>query len=94
MGGAVAVYATCWPARARRRRAHRLLPPRNNRIDRSLLLGAAIFGVGWGLSGYCPGPAIASLGSGAHGAFAFVAAMIAGILAAGLVRSRAAGCER
>ncbi len=69
------------------------MPPRNNRIDRSLLVGAAIFGVGWGLSGYCPGPAIASLGFGARTAFAFVAAMIAGIFAAGLVAPRAAGCE-
>ena len=57
------------------------------------MLGAAIFGVGWGLSGYCPGPAIVSLGSGAHGAFVFLAAMIAGLFAAGLVRSRAPGCE-
>ena len=79
--------------RATGARGARLLPPRNNRIDRSLVLGAAIFGVGWGLSGYCPGPAIVSLGSGARGAFVFVAAMIAGLLAAGLVRSRAPGCE-
>jgi uncharacterized membrane protein YedE/YeeE len=92
MAGAVVVYASllAWLGRAG---GARLLPPRNNRIDRSLVLGAAIFGVGWGLSGYCPGPAIVSLGSGARGAFVFVAAMIAGLLAAGLVRSRAPGCE-
>jgi uncharacterized protein len=51
--------------------------------DRRLLAGAAIFGIGWGLSGYCPGPAIVSLGLGAGGAFAFMAATIAGILLAG-----------
>lgn len=34
----------------------------NNRVDRKLLLGSAIFGIGWGMSGYCPGPAIAGLG--------------------------------
>jgi uncharacterized membrane protein YedE/YeeE len=51
-------------------------------IDRRLLLGSAIFGVGWGLSGYCPGPAFVSLGLGADVAFAFVAAMIAGMLIA------------
>ena len=95
MGGAVAVHAglVALIVRAAGARTARLLPPRSNRIDRSLVVGSAIFGVGWGLSGYCPGPAIASLGSGARGAFVFVAAMIAGILAAGLVRSRAPGCE-
>jgi uncharacterized protein len=51
-------------------------------IDRRVVLGSAIFGVGWGLSGYCPGPAIVSLGLGAHTAFAFIAAMIAGLLIA------------
>jgi uncharacterized membrane protein YedE/YeeE len=94
MGGAVAAYAGLLALIVRTAGGRaRLLPPRNNRIDRSLLVGSAIFGVGWGLSGYCPGPAIASLGSGAGGAFVFVAAMIAGTLAAGLVRSRASGCE-
>lgn len=92
MGGAVVVYASLLALLGRAGGA-RLLPPRNHRIDRSLLVGAAIFGVGWGLSGYCPGPAIVSLGSGARGVFVFVAAMIAGLLAAGRVRSRAPGCE-
>ncbi len=70
-----------------------MLPPRNNQIDRSLIVGSAIFGVGWGLSGYCPGPAIASLGFGARSAYVFVAAMIVGILASALVPRRRAGCE-
>jgi uncharacterized membrane protein YedE/YeeE len=51
-------------------------------VDRRLVAGAAIFGVGWGLSGYCPGPAIVSLGLGLPVAFGFLAAMIAGSLAA------------
>ena len=95
MAGAVAVYASLLAllGRAAGGRAARLLPPRNSRIDRSLLLGSAIFGVGWGLSGYCPGPAITSLGFGARTAFAFVAAMIVGIIAAGFIRSRSPGCE-
>lgn len=95
MAGAVAVHASLLAllGRAGGSGAARLLPPRNGRIDRSLVLGSAIFGVGWGLSGYCPGPAIASLGFGAGTAFAFVAAMIAGIIAGGLVRTRAPGCE-
>jgi uncharacterized membrane protein YedE/YeeE len=52
MAGAIAVYATLLALVGRAGAgAARLLPPRNNRIDRPLLLGAAIFGVGWGLSG-------------------------------------------
>lgn len=95
MAGAVGVHATLLVllARAARGRGARLLPPRNNRIDRSLIVGAAIFGVGWGLSGYCPGPAIASLGFGMRSAYVFVAAMIVGILASALVPRRRSGCE-
>lgn len=47
-------------------------------IDAPLLAGAALFGVGWGISGYCPGPAIASLGFGNVEAWWFVPAMLAG----------------
>lgn len=95
MAGAVGVHASLLAllARSGGGRGARLLPPRNNRIDRPLILGAALFGIGWGLSGYCPGPAIASLGFGSRTAFVFVAAMIVGILAAGLVPRRRGGCE-
>ena len=55
--------------------------PRLTRIDAALVVGAAVFGVGWGLSGYCPGPALVSLGGGARGVVVFVAAMLAGIAA-------------
>lgn len=48
------------------------------RIDAPLLVGAALFGVGWGLGGYCPGPAISSLGFGNAEAFWFVPAMLVG----------------
>jgi uncharacterized membrane protein YedE/YeeE len=95
MAGAVGVYASLLAllARAGGGRGARLLPPRNDRVDRPLIVGAALFGLGWGLSGYCPGPAIASLGFGARSAFVFVAAMIVGIIAAGLVPRRRSGCE-
>jgi uncharacterized membrane protein YedE/YeeE len=53
--------------------------PANRRIDAPLVIGAAVFGVGWGLSGLCPGPAIASLSLGLVPSFVFVAAMIAGM---------------
>ncbi len=53
--------------------------PRARAIDRRLLAGAALFGVGWGLVGFCPGPALASLAFGLKESFVFVAAMLAGI---------------
>jgi uncharacterized membrane protein YedE/YeeE len=51
------------------------------RVDGRLVAGAAIFGVGWGLAGFCPGPAIVALGFGAPAAWAFTAAMVVGVLA-------------
>jgi uncharacterized membrane protein YedE/YeeE len=48
-------------------------------IEPRLVLGAAVFGVGWGLSGYCPGPALVSAAAAAPTAIVFVAAMIAAI---------------
>lgn len=57
-------------------------------IDRPLLAGAAIFGVGWGLSGFCPGPAIANLGVIAGEVWPFVLAMLAGSWATGLIAMR------
>ena len=54
--------------------------PNRNDINASLVLGAAVFGIGWGLVGYCPGPALVSLGSGADTALVFVAAATAGML--------------
>jgi len=57
------------------------------RIDAALVVGSAIFGVGWGLSGYCPGPAIVALGFGAGRVWLFVATLIAGSLAADAFRN-------
>src|SRR5574341_1105596 len=53
--------------------------PTARQIDRPLILGSIAFGVGWGLAGYCPGPAVVSLGSGQDKAVVFVIAMIAGM---------------
>jgi uncharacterized protein len=55
------------------------LPP-TSPIDGRLLIGAAVFGVGWGLVGVCPGPALASLASGERSVLTFVLAMTAGLL--------------
>ena len=56
--------------------------PSRKDLDRSLIIGALLFGSGWGLGGYCPGPAITSLGSGSLNALLFVVAMGVGMLLA------------
>ena len=53
--------------------------PKGQAIDAPLVLGSALFGVGWGLVGFCPGPAVAALGTGLAPVFAFVAAMVTGM---------------
>ena len=53
--------------------------PTKSALDARLLGGAALFGVGWGLSGFCPGPAVAALVTGLTPVFTFVAAMMAGM---------------
>ena len=50
------------------------------RIDRRLAAGAAVFGAGWGLVGFCPGPALAALGTGRPEALVFTAAMVVGMV--------------
>jgi uncharacterized membrane protein YedE/YeeE len=49
------------------------------RIDARLAIGAALFGIGWGISGFCPGPALVSVGAGARAALWFVPAMVGGM---------------
>ncbi|WP_027468045.1 DUF6691 family protein [Deefgea rivuli] len=53
--------------------------PTSNVIDRRLILGSMAFGIGWGIAGICPGPALVALGTGSMGAAIFVAAMLAGM---------------
>jgi uncharacterized membrane protein YedE/YeeE len=91
MGGALAVALPgFWLAR---RRGHPLLAahfrwPTRAEIDRPLVVGSAMFGVGWGLVGLCPGPAIVNLSSLMPQAIVFVAAMAAGMLGLDLWRGR------
>jgi hypothetical protein len=81
LGGAVALalagfrWVLGWPGPLLDERFHL---PVVKTIDRPLLLGSALFGVGWGLAGYCPGPAIASLGLGNPEALWIVPALFAG----------------
>ena len=81
MGGALIVTAPLYPLILRRSRPlldHHFFLPTKSTIDRSLVVGAAIFGIGWGLGGLCPGPALAGLASGAPGVMLFVVAMVPG----------------
>lgn len=81
MGGAVAVTLIAFRLSASRKRPlfdRDFLKPEKTRLDAPLLLGSAAFGVGWGLAGYCPGPALASLSVGSLEALVFVIAMGAG----------------
>ncbi|MEJ6394525.1 DUF6691 family protein [Gymnodinialimonas sp. 2305UL16-5] len=64
--------------------------PTSRLIDAKLIGGAAIFGLGWGIAGFCPGGALPALGTGRWEVFAFVAALIAGIVLAKLIQSVAA----
>lgn len=91
MGGAVAVAFVGYrlvlrqPAPVAAERFH--LPTARG-IDERVVVGPAIFGFGWGLSGFCPGPALTGLGLGAPGTLAFVPAMLAGMWAARLAVAR------
>ena len=62
--------------------------PTASDIDKRLLIGGLVFGAGWGLAGFCPGPAIVSLGAGQPKAAAFVLAMLVGMLVYELVDRR------
>lgn len=70
--------------------AERFVLPARGRVDAPLILGAVLFGAGWGIAGFCPGPAVASLIAFAPGTWLFVLAMVVGMLlytlAARLVR--------
>ncbi len=83
LGGAV-VVAFGGVALARRMNRPAFEPafhlPEMNRIDGRLILGSAIFGLGWGLAGFCPGPAVASLSLGIWQTALFVAAMVTGMV--------------
>jgi uncharacterized membrane protein YedE/YeeE len=83
MAGAVATYGLGTFALRRFAGAGTKLPrTKSEPIDRRLVIGAAIFGVGWGLSGFCPGPALANLGAVRNEALIFVPAMAIGMVLA------------
>ena len=83
MSGAIAVAAVAFARARRRERSWTGAPmeiPTNRTVDARLVAGGVLFGVGWGIAGFCPGPALVALGSGVGAAGIFVAAMLAGML--------------
>ena len=81
MGGGVVVYAIAFRLITKRPKpvaAPKFAIPTNRQIDGRLVLGSVLFGVGWGIGGFCPGPGLTSLASGVS-AVAFVGAMLFGM---------------
>jgi len=88
MTGALAVTLPGFALILRRRQpllARQFVLPTQSRTDAPLIIGAGLFGIGWGLGGFCPGPALAGLATGSPEVLLFVAAMIAGQWLAGRV---------
>jgi uncharacterized membrane protein YedE/YeeE len=92
MGGAIAVGVGAF-ALARRRTlswsGDRIELPGSTVIDRRLLLGGVLFGTGWGVGGFCPGPAIVASSAGSLSALLFVAAMLVGMVLHDQLQDRA-----
>ena len=83
MGGAILVGSFSFAAAGKRGRTFlggvMQLPARRD-IDARLIIGSVVFGIGWGLAGFCPGPALVAFGAGIDQAALFVAAMLAGMV--------------
>lgn len=90
MVGAIGVHFAVlrW---ASRRAAMTTPAPSSARIDARLLLGAGVFGVGWGMSGYCPGPALVAFAAGRGEAVVFTLSMLAGMVLFNVLERRGAG---
>lgn len=89
MGGALLVTAIGYRLVLRRAKPvceTKFHVPTNRKLDLPLIAGSAVFGIGWGISGFCPGGAIPALGLGEASAWAFVGAMLVGIFAARSIR--------
>lgn len=98
MGGAIVIGLIAYPFATRRATALLGGPirlPTSSKIDRRLVLGGIAFGAGWGLAGYCPGPALTSLLTSIDGkAWLFVAAMLVGMGLFEILERRAAADKK
>lgn len=82
MGGAIAVGAIAFAVAGKRSRSFLgadMKLPTSRDIDRRLVIGSVVFGIGWGLAGFCPGPGLVALGMGEAKALVFVVAMLVGM---------------
>jgi uncharacterized membrane protein YedE/YeeE len=97
MVGAIGTHAALYRLITRREGpvlAAEFAIPKKRDLDAPLFLGSALFGAGWGLSGYCPGPVVTSLAAGGRPALAFAAGMIVGMVAYGPLQRRQPGATR
>ncbi|GAL31104.1 predicted transporter component [Vibrio variabilis] len=97
MGGALLVFAPSYWLVIRKKQepvcTDQFCLSDNNKIDKKLLSGAALFGIGWGIAGICPGPAISSMANGSFGILGFVAAMLVGMVLTDIVVEKRAISE-
>jgi uncharacterized protein len=91
MGGAVAIMAVAWRLQARIPSplfGEKFSLPDRKDLDARLIGGAILFGIGWGIAGLCPGPAVAALALSPLSAAPFLGAMLAGMLLQGIIMNR------
>ncbi len=91
MGGAVLIGAAAFTVAKKRQRSLLGAPMRLSSatgLDKGLLIGSLVFGIGWGLSGFCPGPAVVSAAAGQPKAWIFVASMLAGMALYSMIERR------
>ncbi|PPK64924.1 hypothetical protein B0F88_1231 [Methylobacter tundripaludum] len=91
MGGAVLIGAAAFTVAKKRKRSLLGAPMQLSSVtglDKGLLIGSLVFGIGWGLSGFCPGPAVVSAAAGQPKALIFVASMLAGMVLYSIIERR------
>jgi hypothetical protein len=91
MGGAILIGAGAFSIAKKRQRSLLGAPMRLSsatKLDNRLLLGSLVFGIGWGLSGFCPGPAVVTAAAGQPKALIFVASMLAGMAIYSMIERR------
>lgn len=91
MGGAILVGAGAFSVAKKRQRSLLGEPMQLSsatELDKGLLIGSLVFGIGWGLSGFCPGPAVVSAATGQPKALVFVASMLAGMALYNMIERR------